>query len=69
MIDRQAMNSIIPAIEQPGPSVEQHDRAVRMVLRLAAERRASIPDLGVVCAALGLSLDDALRRSQTPTDA
>jgi hypothetical protein len=64
MIDRQAMHSVIPATTQPGPSALEHDRAVRMLLRLAASAKADVTAVGVACDALGLSLKDALRRSE-----
>lgn len=63
--DRQTMHTAIPAIETPPSSAQEHDAAVKQVLRVAARRHADVADAGVVCAALGLSLKDALERSQS----
>ena len=63
--DRQTMHTAIPVIEEQPPSALEHDAAVRMVLRMAASCRADVADAGLVCAMLGLSLKDALERSQS----
>lgn len=65
-IDRQNMATAIPAVTTPPCDVPEHDAAVRQVLRMAASRHADVADVGLVCAVLGLSLDDALRRSEGP---
>lgn len=71
MIDRQSMSSALPSVTAPEAPPEVHDAAVRLTLRWAARKSADVTDVGVVCDALGLSLRDALRRSegQSPPDA
>ena len=64
MIDRQTMNSVIPAVEVDGPTPHEHDAAVRTVLRAAARCHADVADAGLVCDALGLSLREALSRDR-----
>lgn len=53
MIDRQTMNSVIPAVEVDGPTPDEHDAAVRTMLRAAARNHADVADAGLVCDALG----------------
>lgn len=64
MIDRQTMNSAIPAVKVDGPTPLEHDAAVRTVLRVAARCHAGVADAGLVCDVLGLDLREALRRDR-----
>lgn len=64
MIDRQSMNSRIPAVEVDGPTPHEHDAAVRTMLRAAARNHADVTAVGLVCDALGLDLREALRRDR-----
>lgn len=61
-VDRQNMGTAIPAVMTPPSSGQEHDAAVKQVLRMALNCRADVADVGLVCEILGLSLDDALTR-------
>ena len=69
MIDRQSMSSMIRASKERPVSEEVHDRAVCMLLRLAAEGGHDVADVGLVCDVLGVSLDAALRRARKNSQA
>lgn len=55
-------HNIIPRVTEPTPN-KDHDAAVRSLLRWARDARVGVDVVGVLCAALGLDLDAALRRA------
>lgn len=57
MIDPQTMHATIPIIEQPGPSVEEQDRALRTLAGLAAKHCVTVPELLELGRMLGLLPD------------
>ena len=56
------MHEALSVITPQPPSELANDRAVRMVLRLAASLKADVDDVGLVCEMLGLSLEGTLKR-------
>lgn len=51
------MHATIPTIEQPGPSVEEQDRALRTLAGLAAKHCVTVPELLELGRMLGLLPD------------
>lgn len=58
VIDRQAMNSLIPAIELPGPTLGERDRALRTLASLAVRSHVGAPELLDLARMLGLLPDE-----------